>query len=528
MVEKSDLSAMQWHYRLVAGLKGWLSAQSACGRVELIETHISTVILSGIFAYKIKKPLDLGFLDFSTLERRRFCCEEEVRLNRRLAPDVYLDAVSITGTPDFPTIATQGPVIEYAVRMRRFIEGTLLSDRPERLNETLADELAYQLAGFHASIGLQAAIPAYGRPEQVLLPMQQNFDQIRAFSSEFNAKLSPLQAWTLEAYARLEQRLGERRTEGFIRECHGDLHLGNIVVEGGRLILFDGIEFNPGLRWIDTISELAFLLMDIEEKGQFPIAWRVLNSYLKISGDYRGLAVLRFYQLYRAMVRAKVIAIRMHQSDVSGDEMGVLRQEFSVYLDNARRYTCSTSPSLLIAHGLSGSGKSTFCSELMMHLPAVRIQSDVERKRLAGLDALSDSGSSRMEGIYTDEFSRKTYDYLLSLTQSVLQAGYTVIVDAAFLKSSQRRRFSALASEQKLPFIILDFPVPHEELRRRVAARKQLGSDPSEAGVAVLNGQIASVENLTEAERKNSMVVNQNPSEKSDLVNRIQCRLGGR
>lgn len=520
------MSATQQHRRLVANLKYWLSTQPASGRVELIETHISSVILAGAYAYKIKKPLDLGFLDFSTLERRRFCCEEEIRLNSRLAEDIYLQVVEITGTAEQPAIGGKGEVIEYAVKMRRFQGGILLAERTELLSEALADQLAHQLAAFHASIGPVADPPPHGMPDQVLQPMQQNFDQIRSLSAEFDAPLSRLQALTLEAYRRLEQRLVERRADGYIRECHGDLHLGNIALEGDRLILFDGIEFNPELRWIDTMSEVAFLLMDIEEKGLFPISRRLLNTYLEISGDYRGLDVLRFYQLYRAMVRAKVLAIRLHQAEVSGDEKRRLQAEFSTYLDNARRYTLATRPWLLITHGLSGSGKSTVSGELLQRLPAVRVRSDIERKRLAGLNAVSDSASPPMGGIYTADFSRKTYEHLLSLTRSVLQAEYAVIVDATFLKRSQRKQFKALALKLGAPFIILDFQVPKRELKKRLEARERLGSDPSEANVAVLNEQLRSAENLTDGERRCSVVVTTKSGDMRDLVKQILHQTG--
>ncbi|HXK55698.1 MAG TPA: AAA family ATPase [Gammaproteobacteria bacterium] len=520
------MSAMQEHHRLVANLVRWMSAQKACNRIELIETHISSVILAGSYAYKIKKPLDLGFLDFSTLERRRFCCEEEIRLNRRLAEDLYIDVVDITGTVDRPSLTGQGTVIEHAVRMRRFAEGTLLSEHPQRLTAALADELAQQLADFHASVA-GATLPPYGTPEQVLLPMQQNFEQIRSLDPECSEQLSRLQTWTLTEFGRLKRRLAERREQGHIRECHGDLHLGNIVLEGNRLILFDGIEFNPELRWIDTMSELAFLLMDIEEKGLARIARQILNKYLEISGDYQGMDLLRFYQLYRAMVRAKVSAIRLHQPDLSVAEKEPLRAVLSTYLENALKYTVSGRPSLLITHGLSGSGKSTVSEALLKFMAVVRVRSDVERKRLAGLDPGSDSGSSPMSGIYTPDFSRKTYDYLLSLTHSLLGAGYTVVVDAAFLKRDQRCRFEEIARRLCLPYLILDFQVPMNELRRRVTARERRGSDPSEANVEVLNRQAESKESLTEQERQSAVRVNQESGDIGDLVKLLQIRLDG-
>lgn len=519
------MSTVEQHRLLVANLRRRLSLQQVSEQVILIETHISSVILAGDFAYKIKKPIDLGFLDFSTLERRRFCCAEEIRLNSRLAADLYLAVVEITGSVEAPSIQGEGEVIDYAVKMRRFHAGVLLSEHPEYLTETLSIKLAEEIAAFHSLIGPGTPPHPYGASDQVLQPMLQNFDQIYSLNTGFGRILEPLRTATMATFQHLRHRLDERRAEGFIRECHGDLHLGNIVLEGDRLILFDGIEFNPGLRWIDTMSELAFLLMDMEEKGMNRSSRRLLNSYLEISGDYRGLDVLRFYQLYRAMVRAKVVAIRLHQTDVGDDEKRLLKAELSTYLQNALRYTKEGRPWLMITHGLSGSGKSTISAELIKHLPLVRIRSDVERKRLAGLKAQAHSSSAPMKGIYTNDFSRKTYDYLLSLAGSVLQAGYAVVVDAAFLQAGQRMRFRELAGNLEMPFLILDFQVPRQELKRRVKARSRSGSDPSEADLAVLEKQFEIGEKITAGECGYSVVVDQTSTDMEQLALLIKSRV---
>lgn len=520
-----DMLTIAQHRLLVANLQQWLSAHQTSEKVEVIETHISSVLLAGGYAFKIKKPVDLEFLDFSTLEQRHFCCNEEIRLNSRLAADLYLAVVTINGSIDQPTIGGSGEVIEYAIKMRRFHTNVLLSEQPESLTPIFSDQLARQLALFHSSIGPGSPPEAYGTPEQVLRPMLQNFDQIHSLSSDFDQRLTPLHAGTMKAYQHLRQRLAERRDEGFIRECHGDLHLGNIALEGDHLILFDGIEFNPGLRWIDTMSELAFLLMDMEEKGLTSISRRLLNAYLEISGDYRGLDVLRFYQLYRAMVRAKVLAIRLQQPDVGIADRVSFKSELLAYLDNALRYSERGRPCLIITHGFSGSGKSVVSGELLMRLPLIRIRSDVERKRLAGLEVQASSGSPLMGGIYTRDFSEKTYDYLLALAGSTLQSGYAVIVDAAFLQARQRRIFCDLARNNDLPFLILDFRVPRQELRSRVKARLQVGSDPSEANLAVLERQFQMAEKITDEERRDLVVVDQAVADLDSLAVLIEHRV---
>ena len=480
-----------WHGLLLDNLQ-----RSLVGRVGAevvrIETHISTVLLAGDYAYKIKKPVDLGFLDFSTLERRRFCCQEELRLNRRLAPSIYLEVVPVTGAPEHPALAGQGEIIDYAVKMRRFSQSGLLSNQVAKLDAGLIVHLAMVLAGFHGEIERAGEDQPYGEPRKVLFPMQQNFLQIRNLLDVGweRAQLDRLESWTLAHFAELEEFLSRRKQMGFIRECHGDLHLGNIALEKGRPIIFDGIEFNPDLRWIDTMSELAFILMDLEEKGRPELAQRLLNSYFEASGDYEGAVLLRFYQVYRAMVRAKVAAIRLSQSDLAGPQRTGLQEEFSAYLRQASGYTLPGAPALIVTHGLSGSGKSTVTAELMMQLPAVRLRSDVERKRLAGLAAGADSRSATGAGIYTADFTERTYQRLLELSEILLRAGFIVIVDATLLKSAQRRRFQDLAAGYRVPYLILNFVVPETELRRRVALRSSHGEGVSEADIGVLEAQL--------------------------------------
>ena len=496
MTENTD-----FHHRLLTGLIRLLESRGEA--VTRIETHISSVLLCGNRAYKIKKPLDLGFLDFSTLARRRFCCEEEVRLNRRLAPDIYLGVVAVTGTPEHPQLGGEGKPIEYAVEMRRFSQAGLLSDASEALTPELADAIADRLAAFHAGIERAGPDQPYGDPQRVLFPMTQNFDQIRDLTGGAAARpLQQLEAWTRQQYQALESTLRRRKAEGFIRECHGDLHLGNIAVDEGTLIIFDGIEFNPDLRWIDTMNELAFLLMDLDGRGHPGLAQRVLNRYLEQSGDYAGVALIRFYQVYRAMVRAKVAAIRLRQPGLDAAAGAALEQEFSGYLEQAAGYTRPRPQALLLTHGPSGSGKSTVTGALLERLPGViRLRSDVERKRLAGMTAAAASGSGLESGIYTPAFSRRTYRRLLDLSAALLEAGFSPLVDATFLKQAQRRPFLDLAEQRGVPWLILDFQVPLAELRRRVSGRKARGGDVSEADLAVLERQIEGSEPLDDREQ---------------------------
>jgi aminoglycoside phosphotransferase family enzyme/predicted kinase len=475
--------------------------------VEHIETHISHVMLAGDYAYKLKKPLNLGFLDFSTLERRKFCCEEEIRLNGRLAPHIYLEVVAISGTPDSPRVGGEGEALEYAVKMRRFEQDRLLTRLPVTLE--IADRIAERVAEFHDAIPSAPVESPYGTAAAVLRPMDENFSQIRARLKDEAAlaRLEPIANWTHDRHAALLGILETRKHEGHIRECHGDMHRGNIALVDDELVIFDGIEFNPGLRWIDTMSELAFLVMDLEEAGESAQARRLLNRYLEISGDYEGLRLLDLYKVYRAMVRAKVTAIRLGQSDVEPEEAAQDQAELRRYLVLAERYTRERSRRVYLTHGVAGSGKSRLAAILRDHLPLVHIRSDLERKRLFGLPADARTGSAREAGIYTEEASDRTYRRLRELAAMILDAGYSPLVDATFLRESRRRDFIALAEEKGCPVTILVPQAPEAVLRRRVVEREAEGRDASEAGVAVLETQLACRQPLTEAERELEVTV---------------------
>ncbi|MGR9073937.1 MAG: bifunctional aminoglycoside phosphotransferase/ATP-binding protein [Gammaproteobacteria bacterium] len=471
----------------------------AVDKFRLLETHISWVLLTGDYAYKIKKPVDFGFLDFSTLEKRRFFCNEELRLNSRLAPDIYLDVVAITGDDSNPRINGEGSAIEYAVKMRQFSQRGLMNAMLARgeLNARQIDQLAEILADFHGRIDAAGPETRFGSPETVLAPVVENFRQIREFTGgEFESELAALEDWSLKEHHRRREVFERRKKDGFIRACHGDLHLGNIVIEKGKVIPFDGIEFNENLYWIDVISEIAFLIMDLEDQGRVDFAYRALNAYLQQTGDYSGLAVLHYYLVYRAMVRAKVNGIRLSQPE-SVEERAESRARLVEYLGLAQSYTRAIRPKLIIFHGLSGSGKTTVSQKLLEAMPAIRIRSDVERKRLFGLKEREDSRSAVSGGIYTADASRSTYGRLFELARTVIDAGFTVLVDAAFLKEAQRRPFKALAGELNVPYLIVDCYADEATLHRRVDAREKAGADASEAGLAVLEHQLAHSDPLT-------------------------------
>lgn len=503
-----DLSSQR---QLVHTLLHREQARLGPAAVQLLETHISWLLLAGEHAYKLKKPLDLGFLDYSTLERRRRFCEEEVRLNRRTAPQIYLAAVPVTGTLDDPCFGGEGPILEYAVQMHRFPPGLLLDDllHAGQLTPQLLDTLARNVADFHAAAARVDPASPWGTPEAAWQPVRENFEQItpRLRDTAQLGEVERLAAWAVGEKERLAPLLAQRRADGHVRECHGDLHLGNIVLLDGEPRPFDGIEFNDGLRWIDTISDSAFLMMDLQARGRSDYAWRFLDAYLQHSGDYAALPLLPWYLSYRAMVRAKVAAIRASQA---GDDTNLQRQansDIAAYLQLAASYAVPRQPYLLITRGLSGSGKTRHSQVLLEQFGLVRLRSDVERKRLFGLAPGERSGSAVAGGIYTARAGEQTYAHLAATAEMILQTGQPVLIDATFLQRAQRDLFHQLADRLGIPFLIVEFHASDAELRRRIEQRSARGKDASEASLAVLERQLASQEPLGEDERACSVRV---------------------
>ena len=451
------------------------------------ETHISWVLLTGQDAYKIKKSVNLGFLDFSTLESRRHYCYEELRLNRRLAPDLYLDVIAIGGKPEEPVLGKE-PAIEYAVYMRRFSQSSLMDRMLARGRVTAGhiDKLAIVVAGFHSSLMPAAADTPYCAVTEIKKEALDNFSQLPQLLSEPDdlAMLETVRKASMLAYFACEPLFRQRAAAGFVRECHGDLHLGNIVVLDDTPTPFDCIEFSPALRWIDVISEISFTVMDLLRRGHPHFAWRLLNKYLEITGDFSGVGVLRFYLAYRAMVRAKIAAIRASQRDA---RIKMELKSCRSYLRLAHSCLTRRRPAVIITHGLPGCGKSTFAQIALEKLGAIRIRSDVERKRLFGLTALADSKAVLDADIYSEEATRRTYACLQQLARGIITEGFPVIVDAAFVLHTERDIFRALAHELGVPFLIASLQTDAALLTKRLALRSSQGNDASEADVAVLN-----------------------------------------
>lgn len=445
--------------------------------IRLLETHISWVLLAGRYAYKIKKPVNLGFLDFTELNRRHFYCREEIRLNRRLASKLYIDVLPIGGCPEDPHLGTE-PAFEYAVKMRRFSNANLLDHLATlgKLNTWHIDRLAQILARFHGDQPAANADSSFGTPEAIFAPARHNFEQIAALLGE-EPSLTALKEITEQEYTRCLPLFAQRRRDGFVRECHGDLHLGNIVLLEDEPTPFDGIEFDPNLRWIDVFNDIAFLIMDLQYRGRSDLAFRFLNAYLELCGDYQGMDVLRFYLGYRAMVRAKIAAIRASQTASEA-----LLEEYRNYTKLAARSLTKGQGILIITHGLPACGKTTVSQAVVEKLQAIRLRTDVERKRMFGFTAHECTGGT----IYTLDATQRTYSRLLQLARELLACGFPVIVDAAFLKHVERLQFQALANEMGTPFVILSIQTTPSLLRLRIKRRQEEANDASEADLTVL------------------------------------------
>lgn len=458
---------------------------------EVVETHISWVLLTPQTVWKIKKPVRTAFLDYGTLAARRRCCEEEVRLNARLAPGLYEGVECITGTPERPILDGAGEPIEWAVRMQRFPDSALVGRRlaDGQLTPAEVDGLADFIAGFHDAASSACPAPSFGsaqRRREVALAACEGAS--RALPA---AQRQPLSAWLRDEAERLLPCWAARHEAGRVRECHGDLHLDNLLWLPTGPAAFDAIEFDEALRWTDVIDDIAFPVMDFSARSRADLGWRFLNRWLDRTGDHDALPCLRFAATYRALVRAQVALMR-------GDAAKARR-----YGETAWAWTQPGTPRLSLMHGLPGSGKTVVSQQRLERDGAIRLRSDVERKRLYGLGMFDDSLAAGAR-IYTPEAGQRTYAALLAKARTALQAGWPVILDAAFLRRHERDQARALAQGLKVGFEIVSCEAPLAVLRERVAGRR---GDASEADVRALEVLAQAQEPLGEDERAATTVV---------------------
>lgn len=474
--------------------------------VSVLETHISWVLLTGEYAYKIKKPVNFGFLDFSTLAQRRFFCTEEVRLNQRLAASLYLEVVPITGTPAHAAINGVGEVIEYAVKMRQFPAHCTLSERAERqlLSADEITQIADLIAHFHQQIDQTDAASHYGDSADIQHWFAENFTAMNPLLPHAaQQQLHRLQVWGESAGQALAAVMQTRKNQGFVRECHGDLHLSNMTLIDAKVTLFDCIEFNPKLRWVDVLSEVAFLFVDLVHSGYEGFAYRLLNRYMQHTGDYGGLVLLPYYLVYRALVCAKIALLRHAQQDaLLGRDTSC--PTYQSFVDLAERFSLAKPRVLLITHGYSGSGKSSVAQFVAENTGAVLLRSDVERKRLLGIAKNASSGSGLAQDAYSETANSTLYGYLATHTLVLLAAGFSVMVDAAFLKPEQRLQFKKIADDCGVTLLIIAVQATLPTLQQRLQQRL---NDASEATLEVLQHQLQTAQGLSLEEQQMAIKV---------------------
>lgn len=462
--------------------------------IGLIQTHISYVLLTGDYAYKIKKPLDFGFLNYTTLELRKHFCEEELRLNQRGAGDLYLAVLPIVKLGEGFTLSDiaedagspTGETVDYTVRMKQFPQDTLLSEMFARgdLTEALLDQLAVTVADFHKQADTSDYIRSFGEVAAIRAAFDENYEQTAGFigGPQTQQQFEATQAYTDHFFAEQVDLLAQRRTQNWIRACHGDLHLGNICLWQDKLYLFDCIEFNEPFRLVDVMYDVAYIIMDLAVAGETALATTFLNAYVEQTGDWEGLQVLPLYVSRQAYVRAKVTSFMLNDPAISTDEKTQVSQQAAPYYRLAYDAMQSKPGRLFLMAGLSGSGKTTAARQWAKQVGAVHIRSDAVRKHLAGIPLMARGGDE----LYTPEMSQKTYDRLLSLGVTLSQAGYAVILDAKYDRKDKRQAAISQAQARGIPLQILHCTAPDAILRDRLQQRR---GDIADATVEVLARQ---------------------------------------
>ncbi|MGC8797533.1 MAG: AAA family ATPase [candidate division WOR-3 bacterium] len=447
-------------------------------RVKLIQTHTSWVFIAGGFAYKVKKPVNFGFLDYTTLSARRFFCQEEFRLNRLLSPELYVDVLPITDERGRLRFGGKGRVIDYCVKMRALPQAAIMTRRLERgeVSFEQVDEIARKVAQFHAQAERGPEIGRYGSSEIIRLNWDENFAQTMEFIGRTVSKpvfeeIKQTVEWFISEN---RERFRQRRQAGFVRRCHGDLHSHNIFLLD-RVYIFDCIEFNPRFSCSDVASEIAFLAMDLDYYRRHDLASFFVERYYVYTGDDGALALLNFYQCYRAFVRAKVTSFQLNDPGISVRAKAAACRVARAYFNLAGRYArlLKAAPFLVVVFGLPGVGKSYLARHLAERSLAVHLLSDSIRKQLCGIPVSARRFDGYGKGIYTPEISTRTYEELFRRAEVFLRAGKSVVLDATFLDAGTRERCRQLAEKMKVKSVLVLVDCPERtvisRLRRRAA-----------------------------------------------------------
>ena len=480
-------------------------------RVKVITTHISWVLLTGEFAYKVKRPVQYVFVDLRAQAQRAFLCQEELRLNRRFAPELYLDVCPITLVDGEARIGGGGPVVEHAVKMRQFAETEQLDCLLEQSRIEPGEVRAFggELARIHDRLPRASCSQEWGQPAAAGTAIVANLEQCARAADEAWTAGEEVQSLRDPLVALIESSaalLLKRFAEGRVRECHGDLHTSNLVRTERGLVAFDCLEFDPALRWIDVADEVAFLFADLAASHAELHAHALLGGYLDQSGDFQACRVLNLYKAHRALVRAKVLALNAAERGGASDSQKRLgRRRYLSQVACARTALERKRPKLILMAGISGTGKTWLAERIAPSLQAVHLRSDIERKRLAGIGETDRSHSALGGGIYEPKMNEAVYEHLARCARAALEGGFTVIVDATFQRRSDRARLSTMAEELCLRTHLVLCHASQVTLERRITERARRAEDPSEADLSVMRAQHAVFDPIDESERMSTM-----------------------
>lgn len=467
--------------------------------IELLQTHISFILLTGDYAYKIKKIVDFGFLDYSTLEKRRYFCEQELRMNQQQAPDLYLEVLPIIEIGDrFQFGEQEDSGIEYALKMRQFPEENLFINlfTQDQLTTKEMEELGKVVAQFHQNCPTNHDILKWGEIAQIRHSIDGNYQKTQKYIGccQTQEQYEQTKQYTDSFFETYEAVFQSRIYHHWIRECHGDLHLKNICLYQNQILLFDRIEFNEEFRFVDVMYDVAFVVMDLEGRGRADLGNRFLNTYIEQMGDWEGLQLLPFYLTRQAYVRAKVNSLILDDPAVSEEQKEIAKQEAIQYYKLAWQYTRRSSGGIVMMSGLSGSGKSTTARKLSKRLNAIHIRSDAVRKHLAHVPLYEPGG----EEIYTLEMTEKTYQRLLELGLLLAKQGFWVILDAKYDQQEQRGKVIETCNSYQLPLQIIECTAPMDILQERLQHRQ---GDIADATADLLTSQRAKAQPFTDDEK---------------------------